>query len=696
MLKTNQKKKVKKREENETRQQFQLKHHQNGNLNFYSEEVSKEIINKILTLTHIQIRTKKTYKKIPSFLIKDLKRKFDLSLQLLYLDQEKDDVQYPTGPIRIKKTSNSYEKNKIKKKNGDIQNSYIMINDNNSVISHFHNYFLRNHFLTNFDKNLNKSKEEKDDNIQDKFNDYNFWDFPSQPKSLAYHRIKTHANKIIPQGKIQTKVNQPEEPIIKSSSKLMPKASIKDKKKVKIFDLPKLKNPIKKIPAMNSIIKLEENLYMIPKESEEIIQLRDQKIEELIRLKDKENFKHLSKLQLEEKKKNDKFNPNNIKFISGEIGTFNQIEKEKKRKYIEFQIRKGNYTLDVQGNVVVLNEVIPDQLEGFPNIVYQQKEINIIPPDNVPEIDMDTVELIENKNNNVNLFGEPEEYVFIKDRVQPSGSNYEIIRPEVGVTIKERKRKKTGGTKFYEKYKKYSINEFNKSLQDLNKEEDPESNKKSYDYSGIEGLKVNNDEIIDDDDIDKEDENENENEMEKLKKIIKESKNRNRINDFLCPFDEYRKQTRGSLSRLKKNRILNKSYSEISLKKRGVLLQNLIMKAYSFKADDVEDDEDKYLEEKKEKCPPLTYRLNQRNIFIKKNDGISRKHNSFIYNVIDSFNKSIVSGNANKKGFENYIYRQEDNSLPIIPSKISKNTFYNDNFDKSTKNLFRTRIKKNI
>lgn len=50
-------------------------------------------------------------------------------------------------------------------------------------------------------------------------------------------------------------------------------------------------------------------------------------------------------------------------------------------------------------------------------------------------------------------------------RLEPAGSNFQLIRPAVGVKILERSRMKSGGTNFYERYHKYSINEFNKTLQ---------------------------------------------------------------------------------------------------------------------------------------------------------------------------------------------------------------------------------------
>ena len=46
----------------------------------------------------------------------------------------------------------------------------------------------------------------------------------------------------------------------------------------------------------------------------------------------------------------------------------------------------------------------------------------------------------------------------------PSGSNFEIMNMEIGVSIKENKKFKTGGKDFYLKYNKYSLENYNKQL----------------------------------------------------------------------------------------------------------------------------------------------------------------------------------------------------------------------------------------
>lgn len=50
--------------------------------------------------------------------------------------------------------------------------------------------------------------------------------------------------------------------------------------------------------------------------------------------------------------------------------------------------------------------------------------------------------------------------------VMPSGSNFEIMNMEVGVSLKENQKFKTGGKDFYHKYNKYSLSNYNQQLKE--------------------------------------------------------------------------------------------------------------------------------------------------------------------------------------------------------------------------------------
>ena len=54
-----------------------------------------------------------------------------------------------------------------------------------------------------------------------------------------------------------------------------------------------------------------------------------------------------------------------------------------------------------------------------------------------------------------------------KGNSRPSGSNFDLIRPEIGVIIQENIKVKSGGINFYEKYNKFSVNDFNNTMNSI-------------------------------------------------------------------------------------------------------------------------------------------------------------------------------------------------------------------------------------
>ena len=51
--------------------------------------------------------------------------------------------------------------------------------------------------------------------------------------------------------------------------------------------------------------------------------------------------------------------------------------------------------------------------------------------------------------------------------LNPSGSNFGLIKPEVGVIVQENLRIKSGGINFFEKFNKFSLNDFNKTMNSI-------------------------------------------------------------------------------------------------------------------------------------------------------------------------------------------------------------------------------------
>ena len=85
------------------------KHTNNGNLNYYSEEISKEIINKLITLTFIENKRKKIEKQIKTFSINYLITNFNNLIELNSLNHDIDDKFLNDG-IKQKHTQKNESK----------------------------------------------------------------------------------------------------------------------------------------------------------------------------------------------------------------------------------------------------------------------------------------------------------------------------------------------------------------------------------------------------------------------------------------------------------------------------------------------------------------------------------------------------------------------------------------------------------
>ena len=67
----------------------------------------------------------------------------------------------------------------------------------------------------------------------------------------------------------------------------------------------------------------------------------------------------------------------------------------------------------------------------------------------------------KDKEKEINLLNQSK-----KKKIELSGSNFQLINPAVGVTIKEKRIEKSGGTDFFKEFHKYSIEEYNRTLQE--------------------------------------------------------------------------------------------------------------------------------------------------------------------------------------------------------------------------------------
>ena len=165
--------------------------------------------------------------------------------------------------------------------------------------------------------------------------------------------------------------------------------------------------------------------------------------------------------------------------------------REEKRK----ELANKNVTVDIKGDIVYIKSLnINDFANDFTKMRSKFKEIQTIQSESKTSlIQKATVEknpvnffdLIDKekpkKKMKKNYFGiksakndkqQQNKIIWIGDRVKDpiiaAGSNFEIMSPECGVSLKEDEKTKFGGKDFFRKYNKYSLEVFEETLNKTN------------------------------------------------------------------------------------------------------------------------------------------------------------------------------------------------------------------------------------
>ena len=648
------------------------KHGRIGNLNFYSEEIAKEFIDKLISLSITKIFREKTESKISDFCFEGVIRVLNLALSISNINYDRDNIYDFENIIDDKKRLNTDENsykiinhNKCNKARNKIAEKYMFeyTNINRDFEGEMN---LKN---KNIDDYLNKSVYYDNTINRKKKTKSNFWGNISQPNSYGPQRFAPKSNilnkKIIKKDNNKKKENQkfdtPKKNIYSKLKSLYSKkfsfsfSSFKesdsriDRYSSKDVILKKERKYL--ILEMDKMKKLEEDKIK-NEETEEIKELRKLKLEKIKFLEEEED--RLNKAKKNAIQKNSK--------LEYDIDTINLTSKEKtkniqvQRKIIEEQIRKGNFTFDFNNNMILIRQIIPDNLkEDFPEVISKQKDkeknkekikenLNLTEKENQSQTGINNNDkiriksLIEVKNNTTNYFNYKYGW-----KIEPSGSNFKLINPEVGVTIYEGNEIKTGGIQFFEKYNRFSIKDYSKILKEISYEQEIIKKKKKE-----EGNKKEN---------------------EKMNSSVEISK----IKKDLNPFSQKIKNIK--LNVLKTKKRMNKSQSQIFTIDRASLYKNLLI------------NEEKVINKKeirKKNEKAFIHKIDPSNLFLKRMKNIMNKKNNKSLQMIDTFNKSIIKNiNPNVK------IDKDLKSLPIIPLKKNKS----DIFSKKEQ-FFRTRTKK--
>ena len=509
MIKKKNKKKKKKKKIEEIKPQ---NHEKLGNLNFYSEETTKDIIEKIISLAISSNFARNAEKKFTDFCFESMKRTFNSIIQICNIDRDKDDFDIDNIDIneyiKTNKSDKDIKRYIVKKHNNALElrndNAERNITQIARIAKNFQTY--NNIKLTKKEECLNKSiiikkneflKKDKKYQYSNDIEKKNFWGEISCPQITDIDRTSYKFNSYIPiKEELRKKLISPNKsPRKKRESRLTKKPSFIYKNFAsKLSQKLTFVKAIKENNYENLYIKkssprvqvLEMPSYPLKnieqrKESDEILNLRKEKMEMIIQ-KQKE-YKKLQLEKLQSKKE--------------------EAENAKKKM-------KGKYTFDGEGKLIVVNEIKQDHLfKEFWPITSKQKEVkggksldfykketikmennakkNIIYNDEEENANVYSSFLFKsrltepffnfggfNKNNSVNsqlkykrkLNNSFFDNFNKKQKVEPSGSNFNLINPSIGVKVTERKAVKSGGLDYFKEFKKYSIDEFNKTLQD--------------------------------------------------------------------------------------------------------------------------------------------------------------------------------------------------------------------------------------
>ena len=649
------------------------KHERIGNLNLYSEEIVKELIDKLISLTMTKLFREKVESKISDFCFEGVIRALNLTISISNIEHDIDNIYDVENISDDKKRLNTDE------------NRYKIINHNkcnrarNKVAEK--DMFEYTNINRDFEDEMNLKNKDIDDYLnksvyldsiinRKKNTKSNFWGKISHPKSYGLQRFAPKSNTLFKENiaKNKTQKNTEEQktntPKKNRYSKLR---SLYSSKKLSFSSFRESDSKLHRNSSSDVIVKKERKYYILEmgqmkkieedkskvEESEEIKELRKLKLEKIKFLKEEEDRLNETKKLIIQNNSKLEYNIDKINLTSQERAKNIQVQK----KIIEEQIRKGNFTYDFNNNIILVRQVKPDYLEeDFPGAISKQKDKdkeNIISNENKDnQIQFVTnnseklrrKSLVEEKNkNNLNFF--TYKYGW---KIDPCGSSFKLINPEVGVTIYESGEIKTGGNHFFEKYKRFSLKDYTKMLKEITdqqemnnaiiKKRSEEENKKD----DINSIKLNTS-----------------SEISKIKKGL---------NPFTQKIKNIKLNILKTQKKLKKSQSQIFTYDKISLYKTLFVNEDRINK--------------KEIKKKNESQSEFSHMVNPGDLFLKRMKNMIGKNKNKSFQIIDSFNKSIIKNKISKidKGMT---------SLPIIPFKKNKS----DIFSKKEQ-YFRTRTKK--
>ena len=610
-----------------------------------SEKIVHNIIEKIISLviTKSQINLINSNNSLTNRLMTYTKNIINPLVQITFMSYDYDNLFINNNNLfNNNKNINNNNKN-IKNNNKNINNNNknLLNNNNKNLLNNNNKYLLNN--------NNNLLNNNNNNNLLININNLE-WEDPIEPESPEFDRNESKFILINKNKFYDSLIN--EENIIN--------------KKIK-----RKSNEI----STKSLINLNNNNNNIKKAKKEKIIFESFEIKNLNEKNDSKEIEFLRK--------------NYIKFLN-EKKEKEKIENEKKKENFLPKNKKNQifdslkFTINDEGKIIKIKKFqnFPKIFKIFPSnnklIKYNEKDNNIINKKFYKEKNFIIED--ENKQTNKNIYNRTLKKIEYKNKniIQPSGDNFHLFEPNFGVNLKmkrnnknEPKREKKGKKNFYEKYKRFSIQQFNQildetfKLNEINRENTIKSSDSSYSNNSFNNNENNN-------------KNNNNNENNNKNNENNEINNKNNeINNNENLF--------GSLNSLiinNKNSILSNS-SSIFLKSKSSI--NLLLDAFDFQ----NNNNSSYIKNSNSNKTILNESvfskdyfkikyLNERKKLLNENDKFFKKSNNS-FDVINKFNYNLVKNkNLEEKEIKGFYYLNNNNNINEFPSlKLPMKPNYN-------------------
>ena len=452
-----------------------------------SEIIANYIINKIISLAISNSLSKKTDNNIPNNCFEFVRETLNNFLGSHYILYDKDE-QRGENNVFINKNNKSFFKSDIEKIDKELSN--INENNNNNIsfdnktgdeTNIFSNYFFNNYYKGDNDWNLIKEPETLN---LDRYSS-TLITFRETNKNIDGGKYKMNHEGILEVDENDENNNSKNEKTQSDKEKEKEKEKEIMKKNRRRFSL--IKNKEKK-QKLNEIANQFECYDLEPEENNTQLEIKIiNKLRAQIE-KEKKNKDLEKKIINEEKekliniqKKNEEINKKYIgkkitKDHNGEIIFIKKIRPEKlkqdfifgktKLKTINNSVKKKNIKKEQNKNVEKNSIDNQDEKDAENSLIKTSKKSSIKSLPKIPatktklSLALATIETHDKNEDNKSLSSKK------RFPIITGGSNFNLMNMEIGVSLKEDEKYKTGGLDFFSKFKKFSLKAYDKKLKE--------------------------------------------------------------------------------------------------------------------------------------------------------------------------------------------------------------------------------------